>query len=342
MRSVGARSRVRVAAAIVLAAATGAFAGCGGREEAKVTVAVIGDTPYGDRQLSELPGLIAAINADTSVTRVVHLGDIKDGVAPCSDQYLQLMRRQFDTFADPVIYTPGDNEWTDCDRRSAGGFVPTERLARVRQIFFSEPGRTMGKRRGAVRTQAHTRDFQPLVENVMWREAGVVFAAVHVVGTNNDLSPWRLPPTGLESEAHRRERLAEHRFRVLGAQAWLDEAFDWAHATDAAGVVIAMQADMWHPQAAGGKVALYGFIPVVRRLAERSAGFKRPVLLLSGDSHKLRVSRPLARGSAIHEVQTTAPNLQQIVVSGATTGVWLRLTIDPSARRLFSFREISR
>jgi hypothetical protein len=341
MSRVGARSRVRVAAAVMLAAA-GPFAGCGGRDEAKVTIAVIGDTPYGDRQLSELPGLIAAINADSSVTRVVHLGDIKDGVAPCSDQYFQLLRRQFDAFDDPVIYTPGDNEWTDCDRQSAGGFVPTERLARVREIFFSEPGRTMGERRGTVRTQAHSRDFQPLVENVMWREAGVVFATVHVVGTNNDLSPWRLPPKGLESEAQRRERVAEHRFRVLGAQAWLDEAFEWARATDAAGVVIAMQADMWHPEAATGQVALDGFIPVVRRLAERSAEFGRPVLLLAGDSHKLRVSRPLARGSAIHKVQTSAPNLRQIVVSGSTTAVWLRLTIDPSADRLFSFREVRR
>jgi hypothetical protein len=336
---VGVRSQVRVVAAVALAAAIGALAGCGGREEGTVTIAVIGDTPYGEQQRAELPGLVAAINADASVTRVIHLGDIKSGVDPCSDRYFEWMRRQFDAFADPVIYTPGDNEWTDCDRRSSGGFVPTERLARVRQIFFSEPGRTMGERVGSVRTQAHTRDFQPLVENVMWREAGVVFASVHAVGTNNDLAPWRLPPSGLESEAQQRERLAEHRFRVLGAQAWLDRAFDWALASDAAGVVIATQADMWHPETG---VALDGFIPVVRRLAERSADFERPVLLLSGDSHKLRISRPLARGSAVHEVQTAAPNLQQVVVSGATTSVWLRLTIDASADRVFSFREVTR
>jgi hypothetical protein len=317
-------------------------AGCGSGSEGKVTIAVIGDTPYGDRQRSELPGLIAAINADPLVTRVVHLGDIKNGVDPCSDQYLAWMRRQLDAFADPVIYTPGDNEWTDCDRQSAGGFVPTERLARIRRLFFSEPGRTIGERRMAVRTQAHTRDFQPLVENVMWREAGVVFATVHVVGSNDDLRPWRLGPTGVESEAQRRERLAEYWFRVLGTQAWLDRAFDWAEATDAAGVVIAMHADMWHPEAEGVDVAHDGYIPVVRRLAERSAGFGRPVLLICGDSHEWRVGQPLARGSTVHNVRTAAPNLQQIVVSGATTDVWLRLTIDASAGRLFSFREVRR
>jgi len=81
---------------------------------------------------------------------------------------------------------------------------------------------------------------------------------------------------------------------------------------------------------------------VVRRLAERSAEFRRPVLLVTGDWHKLRVTRPLVKGSAVHDVRTAAPNLQQVVVSGATTDVWLRLTVDPSARRLFSFEEVPR
>ena len=35
----------------------------------------------------------------------------------------------FPAVADPVVYTPGDNEWTDCHRASAGGYLPTERLA---------------------------------------------------------------------------------------------------------------------------------------------------------------------------------------------------------------------
>jgi hypothetical protein len=330
------------AAAAALALTGAALVGCGGGDDGNVTIAVIGDTPYGGRERSDLPALIAAINADTSVTRVVHLGDIKDGVDPCTDRYFHWMRHEFDAFADPVIYTPGDNEWTDCDRQSAGGFVPSERLARIRQVFFSEPGRTLGERSVAVRTQASTRDFQPLVENVMWREANVVFATVHVVGTNNDLAPWLLGGTTPENEAQRRERLAENRFRTLGTEAWMDRAFDWAEATDSAGVVIAMHADMWHPEPAGENVALDGFIPVVQRLAERSADFGRPVLLLSGDSHKLRVSRPLASGSPVHKVRTAAPNLQQLVVPGATTRAWIRLTIDASAPRLFSFREIWR
>jgi len=43
------------------------------------TLAVIGDTPYGDAKLAEPPRLIALINADPKVDLVAHLGDIKAG-----------------------------------------------------------------------------------------------------------------------------------------------------------------------------------------------------------------------------------------------------------------------
>src|SRR5262245_42519651 len=51
-----------------------------------VTYAVIGDFPYGPQKRAEMPGLIAMINADPAVERVIHLGDIKAGSnSDCSD-----------------------------------------------------------------------------------------------------------------------------------------------------------------------------------------------------------------------------------------------------------------
>src|SRR5262245_850790 len=74
-----------------------------------VTYAVIGDFPYGPEKRAEMPALIAKINADPEVERVVHLGDIKAGSnADCSDAYFADIRAQFDTFDDPLVYTPGD------------------------------------------------------------------------------------------------------------------------------------------------------------------------------------------------------------------------------------------
>ena len=37
------------------------------------------------------------------------------------------------------MFTPGDNDWTDCDRPSNGGFSSLERLDYERKVFFSTP-----------------------------------------------------------------------------------------------------------------------------------------------------------------------------------------------------------
>ena len=76
--------------------------------------AALGDTPY------HLPGdfdkferLIKRINAARPAF-TVHVGDIKPGNTRCSDEHFQKIFDMFATFEAPLIYTPGDNEWTDC------------------------------------------------------------------------------------------------------------------------------------------------------------------------------------------------------------------------------------
>jgi len=96
--------------------------------------------------------------ADPKVSRVVHLGDIKNGSSRCDTTYFQARLADFNRFADPLVYTPGDNEWTDCHRANNGAYLPIERLDTLRRLFFAKLGQTLGKRRAAVirleRTQA--------------------------------------------------------------------------------------------------------------------------------------------------------------------------------------------
>src|SRR6185369_12262855 len=69
-----------------------------------VTYAVIGDVPYTDSKLNggpSFPTLIAAINQDQDVSRVIHVGDIKAGAALCTDAYFQDIAARFATFTDP-------------------------------------------------------------------------------------------------------------------------------------------------------------------------------------------------------------------------------------------------
>jgi hypothetical protein len=278
------------------------------------TLGVIGDVPYIQSQFDAFPSWVADINADPDVETAVHLGDIKSGSTLCSDDYYDAIAGFFAQFRDPLVYTPGDNEWTDCHRTNNGAYDPLERLAKVREVFFPKPNTTLGKK-------THVRSQVGYPENVQWKEAKVVFSAVHVVGSNNSLAPW----TG--QTAPTPEQLAEANARIDAAVAWIDDAFDKAEKTKSRGVVVMMQADTF----AGSNETLAGFVAILARLEERAAGFGLPVLLLQGDTHSFVTDTPLAG----------APNLMRVVVEGAETGnEWLKVTVDPSTPAVFTWERI--
>lgn len=301
----------------------------GGPQRRRSTVAVIGDTPYGDEQFNAFPALVADINADRRVGLVLHVGDVKNGSSTCTDQRYRAVLGLYETFRDPFVYTPGDNEWTDCHRPATDGYLPTERLASVRDIFYPRTGRSLGGRPIDVLSQGSEPGFEDFVENQIWRKSATVFSTVHVVGSNNGLAPWF---AAAETEAQKAIRLEEFASRMEANLAWIDRSFDVAARRGTRGVVIAMQADMFGP----GEVD--GFAPIVARIAERASRFDGPVLLLEGDSHRYLVDRPLASGSPAHGVTTAAPNVTRIVVEGETASEWLRLTVNPRSSRVFSWQ----
>ena len=89
---------------------------------AAIDYAVIGDVPYGAAAAERFPSLIEAINRDPKVRRAVHLGDTKSGSTVCSDEWFDFIYESFQDFDDPLVYTPGDNEWTDCHRDNNGNW----------------------------------------------------------------------------------------------------------------------------------------------------------------------------------------------------------------------------
>lgn len=186
------------------------------------TLAVFGDFPYGPAKLADAPGLFALINSDPKVDIVVHLGDIKAGSSsPCTTAYFDTIRTLFATFRDPLVYTPGDNEWVDCHvaNKNNGLFTPTERLQTVRSMFFPVAGLTIGGRKKQVLTEADDPANSAFIENVMWQESQIVFATLNLQGSNDDLAPWGtpLPADGGNYPSQADERKA----RVQANQAWL-------------------------------------------------------------------------------------------------------------------------
>ncbi len=298
-----------------------------------LTFALIGDTPYGAPQVVDFPKLVAHINDDPRVSQIVHVGDIKNGSSRCDDGYFSQIRSYFDTFADPIVLTPGDNEWTDCHRAAAGKYDPIERLNKLREIFYPVPGESLGLRKRHVLAQSATPGGAPFVENQLWTQSRVVFSLVHAVGSNNGRAVWfgdDATDTLVDDPAR---RLAEVEARTNAALAWIDRTFDRARNESAQAVAIFMQADTY---TAG---PLDGFTTIVRRLAERAASFSRPVLLVQGDSHRYLVNKPFAAAEPIHGT-VIAPNVTRLVVEGETASEWLRLEIDPRARDVFSWQRV--
>ena len=311
--------------------------------DSQFTLAVIGDTPYGPVKLAEFPSLIAKINGDPAVRMVAHLGDIKAGKnSPCTDEYFAMIRSLFDTFEDPFVYTPGDNEWTDCHAaiKNNGTYTPTERLQKVRSLFFPVAGRTLGVNSTHVVSEARDPQNSAYVENTLFQRAHVVFAALNITGSNNDLAPWGTPLPA--DAANYPSQSAEFASRAQANGAWLAETFAVAKRRHAAGVVLFFQADMWDTS----EPTLSGFDALVQQVGSLAADFGKPVLLLEGDSHKFRVDNPYLAASPLHSLHPSTPvtdNITRVVVEGSDAGrtEYLRLKIDPSRKAtLFSWERV--
>jgi hypothetical protein len=304
---------------------------------APFTFAVIGDIPYGPAKIAEFPGVVDQINADPTVAFVDHLGDIKNGSTTCDDAYFQMIRTQFDRFQDPFVYTVGDNEWTDCHRTNNGTYNPLERLQKIRDVFFDRPGHTLGQHSVGVTSQAD----QGLPENVTYSRAGVSFAALHVVGSDNGLLPW--PELGYSSPTA--EQLAEEQHRTQGVIDEINATFDQASGQRA--VVLMMQADMFDPTVpvADRTEANYGaFRPIVQTIAQRAAAFDGPVYLLNGDSHVYNVDHPVGPTSpwlSFYGITQPTDNLTRITVDGSgNADDYLRMRVDPHNPAVLSWEKV--
>ena len=271
----------------------------------------LGDTPY------HLPGdfdkfdrLIKRVNT-VKPAFTLHVGDFKPGNRPCSDEHFQKIHDMFATFEQPLIYTPGDNEWTDCHRADNGGMDPIERLAKVRSQFFAEPALSLGKYRIPLAHQA------TYIENRRWERAGVVFATLHIVGSNNNLQ---------------RDQTAVNEYIARNAAnlAWMRATFETAAKQNARAVVLAFQADLvWDQDGFEDRRA--GFTDTLNALRRHARAFGKPVLIVHGDRHRFVIDKPL------HQNRQLIPNVTRLMVFGDNEVHGVRITVDTDNPDVFSF-----
>lgn len=266
------------------------------------TFAAIGDVPYGSTQ--ELAELATQVNRQP-VAFTIHVGDIKSGGSRCSDEAFMAVRTLFDRFDKPLIYTPGDNEWTDCHRRSCGSYDPLERLEKLRTLFFATP-ESLGRQKLSLQTQGSDARHGRHVENRRWHRGKLSFATLHLVGSNNN---WQ-PELASVSEFAAREE---------ANIAWLRETFALARTRNDVAVVLAMQADTFFGKPGPDS----GFTRWLAALTEEVARWNKPVLLIQGDTHLYRVDRPLKRADG-----TPLPQLLRVVVPGERDADAVLIDVD--------------
>ncbi len=281
-----------------------------------------GDVPYaipGD--YAKVDRLVAAMNASKPAF-TIHVGDIKAGNTPCSDEVFQRALDQIQNVQQPVVYSIGDNEWTDCYRADNGGFDPRERLARVRQMFFAKPGTSLGASPMAVESQSlKNPKFSKFVENQRFVRNNVMFIVPHVVGSNNGFEP--ISP----------EATAEFFERNAANVEWIKEGFAIAQSNGMSAVVVAMQANPYDTRRSAGTSipASSGFFATIREIAAGARAFAKPVLVMHGDQHTLELES--FRDNQLRPV----PNTLRLQLWGQSKVHAMRVVVDPDMPGVFSF-----
>jgi hypothetical protein len=269
--------------------------------------------PAEEARVARLMGVINRAEPAFSI----FVGDTKGGSEICSDDRTLRAFGWMSLANHPLVYTPGDNEWTDCWQDRAGRFDPLERLALLRARFFADAN-SLGRRPMPVARQADVDPFNRIfVENARWRRNDVVFATIHMPGSNNNRPtdpaerPQIRPPEGA---------MQEFLARDAANVAWMNAAFGEAARSGARAVVLAIQADIFWTQRCGPGYDS-GYRNFREALGRQAAAFGRPVLLIMGDSHIFIQDRPMAE----------APNLTRLMVPGERETRAALVEVDPAA-----------
>ncbi|HEX4526064.1 MAG TPA: hypothetical protein VH108_04920 [Gaiellaceae bacterium] len=363
-----------VALAVLVAAALAAGVAVGGNGSTnnktfEFTVGLWGDFPYSDVQAQVgVPNLIADMN-NSDISFSIHDGDLKAGSGTpgsttpttCSDALYTQAIGYFNSLQQPAFFTPGDNDWTDCDRPSNGSYNELERLQHERQVLFATD-RSFGQKTMQAEVQSTPECVgttnttpgstagpyfpTPCVENRRWTFHKVTFATLDVQGTCNNLcssgsgapDPVGDPP--------------EYAARNAADLQWLQDTFDEATAQGSAGVMIVWQADPGFDGSDGTRAPLRnpktlaetdgtpdGFQSILTKLRDLTVAFKKPVVLVHGDSHYFRVDKPLQDSTGRRlENFTRVETFGDNQANGINDVHWVKALIDPQSRDVFAFQ----
>jgi hypothetical protein len=312
------------------------------REPSRYTIALWGDMPYNALGKQQYPNLLLDVN-DAKVAFSIFDGDLKaGGDGPCTDENLYTPALDyFNQLERPLVWLPGDNDWTDCWGRygaastAPGADDPIERLNHERALFAATPF-SLGQQKLRLWRQSYEGGKYSLYsENVRWKYGPVVYIGLNVQGSNDNY-----PYAGVDGETRTQAQIdvqrAEETARKAANIAFLNEGFAYAKQVHAAGVMVVFQADLnFNNEQHLADPRSYDALPdYTNALTSATLAFPGQVALVHGDAHYFKVDKPLntPKGGVV-------PNFVRVETFGSRNTHWVAATIDTHNPYLFSFEQ---
>jgi hypothetical protein len=300
-----------------------------------------GDMPYSAVQASTgVPNLIADMNAQ-ELAFTAHDGDLKSGSSECKDSVYTQALGYFAALKAPAAFTPGDNDWTDCDR--VAGYSSLAQLDKERKLFFSTPF-TLGQRHLHQEVQTDplclgVSGNVPCVENRRWTFGGVTYATLNIQGSCNNLCDTAPDPS-------------EFAARNAADIVWLQQTFADAKQRGSAAVMLIAQADPGFDGSDQTRAPLRdpktlaetdgqpdGYVDFLLALRAEVEAFGKPVAYVHGDSHYFRIDKPFlnAAGQRLENF-TRVETFGDHQENGDNDVHWLKVFVEPKSREVFSYQ----
>ncbi len=305
------------------------------------SIGLWGDLPYSAQQATVgVPNLIADMNSQ-DLAFTAHDGDLKAGGGVCTNFIYTQALGYFNSLRAPAIFTPGDNDWTDCDRVS--GYNSLVQLDKERRLFFSD-SYSLGQNKllQEVQTDAlclGVSGMVPCVENRRWTIGGVTYATLNIQGSCNNLCDTDPDPN-------------EYAARNHADIVWMQQTFAEAQSLGSVAVMFISQADPGWDDTDGTRAPTRnaqtlaeddgnpdGFQEFLVAMRDQVIAFGKPVAYVHGDSHYFRIDHPFLDGNGkriqnFSRVETFGDHQDQ----GNNDCNWLKVTIDPNSREVFSYQ----
>jgi hypothetical protein len=285
-----------------------------------VSFGLFGDTPYSRWERERLPDLMAEMDRE-DLAFIVHDGDFKSGSSVCSDEVARDILGVFQASRHPLVYVPGDNEWTDCHRKNNGGYDPLERLGKLRELFF-DGDTALGQRPLRLERQSRDPAFASYRENVRWQAGGALFVGLNLPGSENNF----------HGTARSGGTVPEFVERSAANRAWLAQAFAQARAQKLAGIMIVIQANPEFEDANAGRPHP-GYQAFLTQLREETQAFAGRVVLVHGDTHRVQINQPMLDAAGRDVVK----NFTRVETFGSPSIGWIKATVDAGDPQVFSF-----